>query len=119
MFRDCWGLAEVFAPRAALASVDIDGGLIGDAAVARDLAALPSLRAVGMHVRLVCPGVVVAALFHDMAYAPVMARDPSALRCANASGTQVCLWPEDSSVAPEIDALVGEVSAAWRALRVP
>jgi hypothetical protein len=118
MFRDCCGLAEAFAPRAALASILVNVGLIGAAAVASDLAVPPGRRAFGVLGILVGLGVVSGALVDDMSYAPVMARDPSALRCTNASGTQVCLWPEDSSVAPQIDALVGEVSAAWRTLGV-
>jgi hypothetical protein len=115
MFRDCCTNAQDLGLRAPLASMLVDVGIVGAAAllvtggagVARRIVA-----PVGSFVISLAAGVV---LVSGMTYTPAVARDPGVLDCSTANDVTVCLWPERRQRADEVAAIVRDVHNAWQA----
>jgi hypothetical protein len=114
MFRDCCELSQDLAAGPVLASAMLDFGLIVSGALI--------LKMQGDRIRrpLMSGGAVLGAsaiaavmLVAGMPYAPVVARDPSALACQTAKAITVCVWPEHRALSSELESVLQRLHEGW------
>jgi len=115
MYRDCCGIAESLAPRALVASVAVDLGVVVAATVAVRVRLPGRPRLLSALAVLTAASVVGVSAASGMTYAPVVARDPSLLTCSTNNAVRLCLWPEHRDQADLLTTAIGDVVTSWKA----
>ncbi len=99
-----WDLA----PKAVLAMVLVTLGVGASAMVLMTIARWRWLAVVPLAIALA----LAVPLVRGFGYVPVVARDPSLLRCAG-SQPRVCVWPEHAGMLPRILSMLAQAREAW------
>ena len=118
MYRDCCSLDQTLAPQAAVASVSMDIAFMLAATVACLVDWRLVQRVTGSALALAAGALIGIPLASSLTFAPAVARDTSLLSCAPAGGAEVCLWPEHSAAASQIQATVARVYSKWLAIGI-
>lgn len=116
----CCGVQQDLAPAALAAASLVAAGMIAGALVLimqqRWSLVRGGIAVVSVAIAIATGSAIASPLGPD----PVVARDASALVCANdASGVEVCVWPEHARRLDEVLAIAARAVSAWQAAGIP